>query len=246
MSPMLLDELLNIDKVAVLELDHVVSPLQSESPLEHRLASLTWLSRYLAAERKFSKITVFEQRATVGGVWNHTPLNVIEETFTIPRMQPSKSPDTALWTPSCSNPQFVSPVYDLLETNVPHHLMNYSDQCFPKSSSLFPKHAVVKNYLQQYAESLKSMLSLGTQVHKVSRCVDLDGRRRWQLEALDLKTRVRRTEVYDAVLVANGHYNDPFIPNIKGLEDFNRVHPGTVSHSKLYRRPDQYTGKVRR
>lgn len=200
--------------------------------------------RYLSAERKFSKISVFEQRATVGGVWNHTPLNIVDDGFTVPRTKPSKLPDTALRTSDSPDAQFVSPVYDFLETNIPHHLMNYSDQSFPVGSSLFPKHAVVTDYLRQYAKGIKPIVCLQTQLQKATRTAAANGRKEWQLELLDLKTGLSRTEVFDAVMVANGHYNDPFIPNIQGLAEFNHAHPGIVSHSKFYRRPDQYRGKV--
>lgn len=200
-------------------------------------------SRYLAAETKFSKIEVFEQRANPGGLWNYTALNVVDQDFSVPRTRPTKYGDTAIWTDECPEAQFVSPVYDFLETNIPNTLMNYCDFPFPEGSSLFPKHAVVKKYLHDYAEEIKDLLTLETQVVSV-RKVGRDAGAEWELELLDLKTKASRTEHFDAVLVASGHYNDPFIPNIEGLASFNEKHPGVVTHSKFYRRPDQYAGKV--
>lgn len=200
--------------------------------------------RYLKAERKFSKIEVFEQRSSVGGLWNYTSLNVLDKEFTIPRTQPTKLPDTVIRTGDSTDAQFVSPVYDFLETNIPHSLMNYSDQKFPETAPLFPPHRVVKDYLEAYADELRPILSLATQVLGV-RKVRSEKKIRWEVEVLDLKTSQRRSEEFDAVMICSGHYNDPFIPEIKGLAEFNRVHPGCVSHSKFYHRPDQYTGKVR-
>lgn len=202
-------------------------------------------AKYLTAEKKFSKIEVFEQRAEVGGVWNYTPLNVADNDFSIPRTQPTKLPDTPIWAKddaASAAAQFVSPVYDFLETNIPHSLMNYSDQKFPDGSALFPKHVVVKKYLDDYAVDIKDLLRLETQVLGVKRIKD-GSRVCWEVEVLDLKTRQKRTEEFDAVAVASGHYNDPFIPDIKGLAQFNEMHPGAVSHSKFHRRPDQYQGK---
>ncbi|KAH9886366.1 putative flavin dependent monooxygenase [Xylariomycetidae sp. FL2044] len=228
MSPICLGDKLNIDRVAVI----------GAGPCGLAAA------KYLLAEKKFSKIQVFEQRASVGGVWNYTSLNVVDKGFTVPRTSPTKLPDTAIWTDDASDVQFVSPVYDFLETNIPHTLMNYSDFSFPKGSSLFPKHAVVKQYLEDYtrASQLGPLLSLQTQVQRI-RKVQSGSHMCWEVTVLDLKTEETRSTEFDAVIVASGHYNDPFIPDIKGLAEFERKHPGCVSHSKFYRQPYQYEGK---
>jgi len=47
-------------------------------------------------------------------------------------------------------------------------------------------------------------------------------------------------EQFDAVVVAGGHYNVPYIPHIKGLADFERTRPGSVKHSKMFRGRDAY------
>lgn len=51
-------------------------------------------------------------------------------------------------------------------------------------------------------------------------------------------------EYFDAVVVANGHYSVPYIPEIKGLQEFERRWPGSVIHTKVYRGRDAYRGKV--
>ncbi|KXJ87001.1 hypothetical protein Micbo1qcDRAFT_218203 [Microdochium bolleyi] len=234
-------------------------------------------AKYLAAENKFSEIVVFDQRAEPGGVWNYTAHSGVDDgSFTVPRTRPTRQPDTAIWTtpaasasPSASSSfgppgdrpgseclaaaaQFISPVYDQLETNIPHTLMNYSDAPFPQDCSLFPPHQVVRGYLQSYAEELRErgMLSLETQVLSVTPRHSHGSRDGgpvegggWDVRVLDLRTNEERTAHFDAVLVASGHYNDPFIPDIKGLAGFDKAHPGAISHSKFYRRPDQYVGK---
>jgi len=53
-------------------------------------------------------------------------------------------------------------------------------------------------------------------------------------------------ERFDAIVVATGHYNVPFIPDIPGLVELNEKIPGLVLHSKQYRNPEHYRGKVRR
>lgn len=179
-----------------------------------------------------------------GGLWNYTAVNVADDTFTIPRIQPTDRNDTAIWTDDHQAAQFVSPVYDFLETNIPHTLMNYSDFPFPEGSSLFPRHEAVANYLHDYARDIQHMLTLETQVVSVQKVrTDVSSAPYWELCLLELKTNGRRKAQFDAVVVATGHYSDPFIPAIKGLAEFNTAHPGVVSHSKFYRNPDQYANK---
>lgn len=199
-------------------------------------------TRYLLAEKKFSKLEIFEQRSTAGGVWNHAPI-AEEDDFTVPRANPTVRPDQAIYPEGKPEAQFVSPVYDFLETNIPHVLMNYSDQKFPEGSSLFPSHRLVLQYLKEYAEELKPYTSFQTQVLGIRKIQSKD-QRCWEVEVLDLRTKQTTKAEFDAVAVASGHYNDPFIPEIPGLPEFANAYPGSISHSKFYRRPDQYKGKV--
>lgn len=52
------------------------------------------------------------------------------------------------------------------------------------------------------------------------------------------------SEQFDAVIVASGHYSVPYIPQIKGLEQLQKLRPGSVIHSKHFRGRDLYKGKV--
>lgn len=51
-------------------------------------------------------------------------------------------------------------------------------------------------------------------------------------------------EWFDALVVANGHYNVPYIPRIDGLAQLQRARPGSVIHSKSYRGREAYKNKV--
>jgi cation diffusion facilitator CzcD-associated flavoprotein CzcO len=200
-------------------------------------------SRYFLAEKRFSKIQLFEQRATPGGVWNYTPL-AREQGFTVPRTQPSYLPDQVIRPKdNGSTVEFMSPIYDLLETNIPHSLMCYSDTEFPQGSSLFPRHSAVLQYLTDYAKDLTPYISYQSQVLNVEKHSSQPNAP-WEVQVLNLKTNETTKTEFDAVVVASGHYNDPFIPNIDGLVEFDKAHPGAVSHSKFYRRPNDYKDKV--
>jgi hypothetical protein len=50
-------------------------------------------------------------------------------------------------------------------------------------------------------------------------------------------------EWFDAVIVASGHFNVPYVPEVRGLEDLECKFPGSVLHSKMYRGRDAFRGK---
>jgi cation diffusion facilitator CzcD-associated flavoprotein CzcO len=51
-------------------------------------------------------------------------------------------------------------------------------------------------------------------------------------------------ETFDAIVVATGHYNVPWFPEIPGLLEFDKRFPGAIIHSKHFRRADKFKGKV--
>lgn len=61
----------------------------------------------------------------------------------------------------------------------------------------------------------------------------------WEIITVNLETKKEQSNKYDAVMVCNGHYSDPFIPNVKGKEKFH----GKQWHSHDYREPSCFTGK---
>jgi cation diffusion facilitator CzcD-associated flavoprotein CzcO len=48
---------------------------------------------------------------------------------------------------------------------------------------------------------------------------DSKDNRRWALKALDLEINKQKTEEFDAVIVANGRYNEPHYPDIPNLQE---------------------------
>jgi cation diffusion facilitator CzcD-associated flavoprotein CzcO len=190
---------------------------------------------------------VFEQRLNVGGVWNATPAIKQDGNFHVPQTRPIPVPGNPLSVSKGENGkmfQFLSPIYDDLDTNIPHTLMNYSDLPFPNGTPLFPHHTIVLKYLERYADDIRHLIQLGVQVLDV-RPSTAKGRDKWLIMTRNLKTKEEKTEAFDAVIVSNGHYEDPFVPTITGIKEWNTAYPGTISHSKFYRRPDEYRDKVR-
>ncbi len=140
--------------------------------------------------------------------------------------------------------EFESPLYDYLETNIPKGLMAYSDKHFPDHSPLYPSHQEVLQYLKEYADDVKHLIQFEHQVRDVTLDQTLTSDHDvWRVEAKDVKSGNIFAAQYDAVVVANGHYTIPSLPRIDGIEEWNRAYPGSIIHSKAYRRPRDYVGK---
>lgn len=150
-----------------------------------------------------------------------------------------------------------SSVYPYLETNVDSLAMSFSQEAIPEARSRlsvskhgddtpFRSHAVIRGYIESLVRrngyeklvSYKTSVELAEKVGNEWRLVlrkdgDVGGEDEWW------------EEWFDAVVVASGHFNVPYIPRIKGLEALERKHPGSVKHSKMFRGRDAYRGKVR-
>lgn len=183
-------------------------------------------------------------------MWYYTQNNTTDVNFSIPHTKPNTSPEEPICTGRKSGKndeeetlEFLSPAYDLLETNIPHTLMNYSDRKFPANTPLFPEHALVKEYLRGYAEDIRSFISFQTQVVDVSP-LQMGPEDTWKVTVRDLVTKHTSMHHFDAVVIANGHYSDPYVPDIPGIGQWNRAYPGAITHSKFYRRPEEYRDKV--
>jgi cation diffusion facilitator CzcD-associated flavoprotein CzcO len=219
-------------------------------------------AKYLLAEKAFSKIDIFEQRQDIGGVWNLTT-NTRSARTTIPQLDPNY--DTEKQSPSAPAPngpagdepaakpatadRFETPLYDLLETNIPKQLMQYANRPFDEDLPLFPRHESVLDYCKKYAEEVRPLIRFGCQVLDVRAIAVQDGTGGgshcggWEVTCIDEATQKRISQRYDAVVVATGHFSVPYIPAIKGIEAWCAAYPGSVVHSKAYRNANPFTGK---
>lgn len=165
-------------------------------------------------------------------------------------------------TPAVTQDRFTdSPVYPGLETNVDAGVMSYSQEPIPTIRSQwsidrhgpetpFRHHTVIR----QYIEDLLTKKGHGGLVEyhtTVEQAIKDSNTQKWTLA---LRRRELHngspsdywwTEKFDAVVVASGHYAVPYIPAIPGLEEFAKAYPRSVEHTKHYRGPETYRGKVR-
>ncbi|KIW92725.1 uncharacterized protein Z519_06573 [Cladophialophora bantiana CBS 173.52] len=213
-------------------------------------------AKYLLAEKAFATIDIYEQRDRVGGIWNLSPPERSRR-IPIPQIDPrygqQQTRDTrenvgaedGRGSPEFSQSlEFESPLYNYLETNIPKQLMAFSDKPFPEEEPLFPSHQAVLKYLEEYADEVRGLIRFNTAIENVRPVRDQEnGREKWDLTAQNVLSRETIRSVYDAVVVANGHYTVPYVPAIKGVADWHSAYPTAIIHSKAYRRPEDFRDK---
>ncbi|KAH6652166.1 hypothetical protein BKA67DRAFT_520557 [Truncatella angustata] len=207
----------------------------------------------------FKRITIYEQQPQVGGVWLYSASPA--HATPIPQTSPLSPPDPPLTDGEAGDgrPIFPSPMYERLHTNIPHTLMQFSDLPFTDDRGrtveqdadlrIFPEREVVQRYLVEYAAEVRHLIRFSTSVLDIKlRKVAIDGgggreKDQWDVTSRDLPTGREETATYDAVVVGSGHYSTTYVPDLSGIREFDRAHPGLVSHAKTYRTPRSYEGK---
>ena len=161
-----------------------------------------------------------------------------------PSPTPSTSPQVGLDTPAKVNGStvFPSPMYEGLETNIPHVLMKYSDDDSLENDQLFPSHSSVLQYLQNYGADVEHLVRFNTQVQSIQN-LQVDKQEQWSVASQNLVSHKSFEEVYDAIVIASGHYTIPYLPGIEGISDWNKWYPGSIVHSREYERPTDFAGK---
>jgi cation diffusion facilitator CzcD-associated flavoprotein CzcO len=204
-----------------------------------------YIPRYLIAEGAFEEIDVFEQQATVGGVWNYSDL-ASQEPADIPQVNPVQPLIKPSWRKGDDMepvPIFPSPMYYQLETNIMKCLMQYSDTPFPEDWQLYPTRQQVLQYLDEYANDVKPLIKFKTQVVDIRLSNAKSKSDLWTVKWQDLATSTEASSCYDAVAICSGHYAVPHTPDITGIREWNEAYPGSISHSKNYDKPEMYHNK---
>ncbi|KAH8702135.1 hypothetical protein BGW36DRAFT_372267 [Talaromyces proteolyticus] len=202
-------------------------------------------AKYLLAENHFDKIDIFEQRGRVGGVWIHASAEDKKKLrFPVPQPDPNLPHEEPIWRTKDDGSReatFVSPLYSGMEANVPKMIMEYGTKPFAENVQLFPTFQQILEYLEEYAEEVKHLINFEHQVLDVK--LEDPARSNWAVTVKNLSTGEISTSVYDAVVAANGHYNVPYIPAIKGIKIWNEAFPDSISHSKVYDSADDFKNK---
>ncbi|XP_055891637.1 uncharacterized protein LOC106078289 [Biomphalaria glabrata] len=179
-------------------------------------------SEHVASRHHF-EVTCFEQSSRVGGTWIYT-----ERTGSDQNGLPVHSS-----------------MYKNLRTNLPVQCMAFPDFPFKSTRPSFVKHEVVQEYLEDYASHFDLFKHIKFQtlvkwIQPVNMQSELK-KLQWEVTTCDVVNKIEhQPELFDAILVCNGHYADPLIPDIPGIETFS----GQVYHSHDYRVPETFSDKV--
>lgn len=138
-----------------------------------------------------------------------------------------------------------SSLYESLRTNLPREIMSFHDYGFipaewSTDTRRFPRHEEVRAYLESFADDfgIADCVSFNRKV--VSAELERAGAPLWRVTSQATGHSEQAQEKgHSALVVCNGHYSTPFVPEIPGQETF----PGTQIHSHNYRRPESFQGK---
>ncbi|KAF2596397.1 hypothetical protein F2Q68_00007160 [Brassica cretica] len=155
------------------------------------------------------KVVVMEQNNDVGGQWLYQP-NVKEE-------------DPLGSVPTNGALKVHSSIYSSLRLTSPREIMGYSD--FPflakkgRDMRRFPGHKELWLYLKDFSEAfgVREMTRFNVRVEFVGEEDKNEDVRRWIVRSREKLSGKVIEEIFDAVVVATGHYSHPRLPSIKVL-----------------------------
>ncbi|KAI9277807.1 hypothetical protein BY458DRAFT_432547 [Sporodiniella umbellata] len=205
-------------------------------------------------------VKIYERSDSVGGIWRYSETpppkpeiptsSVTSNPLDLSHVPPEGEKyqrilDTAPDFLSKRSP--ASGCYRDLHTNIPSKHFAYPDFPFPEGTPTLVGHAHVLAYIKEFASrfELLPLISFETSVDQVRK---IEGGwelilSKYEVNANGVWTETRWRESFDAVIAASGMHQEPFLPDFKHLVDYDKAFPTRVSHSKQFRRPEDYINK---
>lgn len=213
----------------------------------------------LVREEKFDVIKLFERRSEAGGCWVYSdekpePLGDIK-LLSKRQLKPEPVPEVLpAYVPKSRTQRFMdTATYSYLETNVEAEAMEFSEEKFPLGGSAesiqkygestpFRHHTVIKNWVQDLykKKGYHDRIAFNTSVELIFK---VDGKRKLVLRRFGPENDYVWEETFDAVVVAAGHYDVPYVPDIENLQQFIDHPSRQVLHSKAFRGPQDFENK---
>ncbi|TDZ24363.1 Thiol-specific monooxygenase [Colletotrichum orbiculare MAFF 240422] len=219
----------------------------------------------LVKEQAFDTVRVFDRRAEPGGTWIYTPQlptaipslrKLLDGEADAPVPIPAQLPAQTNKSEAVNSHQIRfsdTAQHEHLHTNITPEIMSFTTEPFPDTLTdrIREKYGDDspfrgRGHIREWVENIfvrnghEKLLDLSTTVElaekKGSEWIltlrkELPGKDQWW------------QETFDAVVVATGHYNIPWIPDIPGIREYDERFPGRVVHSKHFRGADRFKGK---
>ncbi|KAF3437589.1 hypothetical protein FNV43_RR20345 [Rhamnella rubrinervis] len=143
-----------------------------------------------------------------------------------------------------------SSMYASLRLASPREIMGFTDFPFSvkkgRDMRRFPGHKELLLYLNDFVEwfGLRDLIRFNTKVEYVGMvdCGVVGKDLKWVVRSREKKSTEKAVveEVFDAVVVASGHYSHPRLPSIKGMDTWK----GKQMHSHIYRVPEPFRNEI--
>jgi len=184
------------------------------------LSALRAFQQAAARGASVPEFVCFEKQNGWGGLWNYTWRTGLDE----------------------YGEPVHSSMYRYLWSNGPKECLEFADYTFDdhfgQPIPSFPPREVLYDYIVGRAEksAVKGQVRFATAV----RFVEYDDKSgTFHVTSEDLKSRATKTEDFDYVVVATGHFSIPNVPYFEGVEKF----PGRVMHAHDFRDAQEFAGK---
>ena len=184
------------------------------------LAALRAFESARLAGAEIPELVCFEKQEDWGGMWNYTWRTGLDE---------------------FGEPVHAS-MYRFLWSNGPKECLEFADYSFEEHFGRpipsYPPRAVLQDYIagRVRKNGIRKYIQFRTAVKGISYSEETG---KFTVTVKDLPQDETRSEIFDYVIVASGHFSTPNVPSFPGLEKF----PGRVLHAHDFRDANEFTGK---
>ncbi|KAF7974358.1 hypothetical protein HWV62_12312 [Athelia sp. TMB] len=154
------------------------------------------------------------------------------------------------------------PVWQSLASNAPAPVQQITELPWPAGTPWELTHGMLQKYMRAFASihgvnsnDENPRVSYNTRVELVEKHFREDGSEhgwtitlktlaRTGLNSYEVTWRQEPKQTFDAIVVATGRFNAPYIPTIPGLSGWNSRFGDRISHARAYRRPEPYANET--
>ncbi|XP_062572743.1 flavin-containing monooxygenase 5-like [Saccostrea cucullata] len=178
--------------------------------------------KHLCDNRDVFEPVAFERNFWPGGIWNYSD-QTKKDDFGLP---------------------IHSPLYNNLKINIPKEIQEFPDFPYPKEwTTSFISRQQCLQYINMFVDHYKLRPYIRTQtfVRDVKPLKETQEKSlvKWLVTFSPVnKLSEIKTEVFDSVLVCNGHDTNEYTPNVPGMKSFE----GRIIHSKDFRYEEHFDG----